>query len=471
MALYSLRLRRTLTSLSTLHRSLTAAPTSLPSTSTSISTPLFHFPTSTSFNLLAPSHPFRSTTIALYSARSTYNNNNNNNNEIGPDTILFEGCDYNHWLIVMDFPKDNRPAPEEMVRTYEETCAKGLNISVEEAKLKMYACSTTTYVGFQAVMTEEESNKFQGLPGVIFVLPDSYIDPVNKEYGGDKYINGTIIPRPPPIQYGRQGRPRDRRGNQGQTMYNNQSRPSYDNQAAFQGDGRNRGAPQNYPPQQNYGPQGQGERRDPTPMDNRNYAPGGTEGYQSGRGESMAPSHHGNYNQGQGNNYPQERRDFPQGNQSAYVPPGKGNFMEDNRNSGPPQGVPYGQGVDRNSGPPQGGRYGQGADRNSGPPQGGPYGQGADRNYGPPQGGPYGQGADRNYGPPQGGTYGQGAVGYQGQGTDGAYRQGATSGYGQSYPGHGEGQKFSQGGEQRNWQGEQRPYAPMGQTGTDQGRY
>ena len=34
--------------------------------------------------------------------------------------------------------------------------------SVEEAKLKMYACSTTTYVGFQAVMTEEESNKFQG---------------------------------------------------------------------------------------------------------------------------------------------------------------------------------------------------------------------------------------------------------------------------------------------------------------------
>lgn len=23
-----------------------------------------------------------------------------------------------------------------------------------------------------------------GMPGVVFVLPDSYIDPVNKEYGG-----------------------------------------------------------------------------------------------------------------------------------------------------------------------------------------------------------------------------------------------------------------------------------------------
>ncbi|KAL0013183.1 hypothetical protein SO802_000252 [Lithocarpus litseifolius] len=451
--LYSLRLRRTLTSLSTLHRSLPSI-----STSTSTSTPLLHGPTSStatatsSSYLLAKPQPFRSSAIALYSSRSTYNPNSNE--EIGPDTILFEGCDYNHWLIVMDFGKENRPSPEEMVRAYEETCAKGLNISVEEAKTKIYACSTTTYVGFQVLMTEEESKKFEALPGVIFVLPDSYIDPANKEYGGDKYINGTIIPRPPPVQYGRQGRPRDRRNNQ--TMYN-QSRPSFDYQA---GDGRNRGAPQNYSPQQNYGPPGQapqqnygppgqapqqnygppgqapqqnygppgqapqqnygppgqaprqnygppgqGERRDPMPMNNLNYAPGGTGGYQSGRGDPM-PSQHSNYNSGQGNYHPQERRDFPQGNQSAYVPPGKENFMGENR----------------------------------------------------------------NYGPPQGGPYGQGAGGYQGQGTDGAYKQGASSGYGQSYPGPGEGQRFSQ-GEQMNRQGEQRNYAPMGQTGSDQVRH
>lgn len=35
--------------------------------------------------------------------------------------------------------------------------------SLEEAKKKMYACSTTTYTGFQAIMTEEESEKFNGM--------------------------------------------------------------------------------------------------------------------------------------------------------------------------------------------------------------------------------------------------------------------------------------------------------------------
>lgn len=35
-------------------------------------------------------------------------------------------------------------------------------LSVEEAKKRMYALSTTTYHGFQAVMTEEMSEKFHG---------------------------------------------------------------------------------------------------------------------------------------------------------------------------------------------------------------------------------------------------------------------------------------------------------------------
>ncbi|KAI3886170.1 hypothetical protein MKW98_011406, partial [Papaver atlanticum] len=56
----------------------------------------------------------------------------------------------------------------------------------------------TTGFNFQAVMTEEMSEKLRGLPGVVFILPDPYIDPKNKEYGGDKYINEEIIHRPPP---------------------------------------------------------------------------------------------------------------------------------------------------------------------------------------------------------------------------------------------------------------------------------
>ncbi|XP_062109698.1 potassium transporter 4-like [Humulus lupulus] len=43
-------------------------------------------------------------------------------------------------------------------------------------------------------MTEEESEKFNGLPGVIFVLPDSYIDPQNKEYGdGVAFLFAPIV--------------------------------------------------------------------------------------------------------------------------------------------------------------------------------------------------------------------------------------------------------------------------------------
>ncbi|PWA82871.1 hypothetical protein CTI12_AA173280 [Artemisia annua] len=109
------------------------------------------------------------------------------------ETIMLPGCDYNHWLIVMEFPKDPAPTREQMIDTYLNTLATVLG-SMEEAKKNMYAFSTTTYTGFQCTVSEETSEKFKGLPGVLWVLPDSYIDVKNKDYGGDKYVNGEIIP-------------------------------------------------------------------------------------------------------------------------------------------------------------------------------------------------------------------------------------------------------------------------------------
>ncbi|KAF5728624.1 plastid developmental protein DAG [Tripterygium wilfordii] len=109
------------------------------------------------------------------------------------EPILLPGCDYNHWLIVMEFPKDSPPTREQMIETYLNTLATVLG-SMEEAKKNMYAFSTTTYTGFQCTVDEATSEKFKGLPGVLWVLPDSYIDVKNKDYGGDKYINGEIIP-------------------------------------------------------------------------------------------------------------------------------------------------------------------------------------------------------------------------------------------------------------------------------------
>uniref|UniRef100_A0A0D3BKK1 MORF/ORRM1/DAG-like MORF domain-containing protein n=1 Tax=Brassica oleracea var. oleracea TaxID=109376 RepID=A0A0D3BKK1_BRAOL len=65
--------------------------------------------------------------------------------EITQDTVLFEGCDYNHWLITMDFPKNHPLSPEEMVSTYEQTCATGLGIRfLGRGEEEIYACSTMT---------------------------------------------------------------------------------------------------------------------------------------------------------------------------------------------------------------------------------------------------------------------------------------------------------------------------------------
>ncbi|KAL5839757.1 hypothetical protein ACOSQ4_012365 [Xanthoceras sorbifolium] len=121
------------------------------------------------------------------------------------ETILLPGCDYNHWLIVMEFPKDPAPTREQMIETYLNTLATVLG-SMEEAKKNMYAFSTTTYTGFQCTVDEATSEKFKGLPGVLWVLPDSYIDVKNKDYGGDKYINGEIIPSTTPTYQPKQQR-------------------------------------------------------------------------------------------------------------------------------------------------------------------------------------------------------------------------------------------------------------------------
>ncbi|KAF5204325.1 Multiple organellar rna editing factor 9 protein [Thalictrum thalictroides] len=57
------------------------------------------------------------------------------------------------------------------------------SVNMEEAKKNMYAFSTTTYTGFQCTVSEETSEKFKGLPGILWVLPDSYIDVKKKDYG------------------------------------------------------------------------------------------------------------------------------------------------------------------------------------------------------------------------------------------------------------------------------------------------
>lgn len=118
----ALRLRRALVAAST------ASPLLRPSASVARSLPLA--PPSVSPAAPPPRAPwrflpggasgFRSTAAAAARGGADYGADDS---KISPDEILFEGCDYNHWLITMDFP-DPKPSREEMIETYLKTLAK-----------------------------------------------------------------------------------------------------------------------------------------------------------------------------------------------------------------------------------------------------------------------------------------------------------------------------------------------------------
>ncbi|PWZ45560.1 Multiple organellar RNA editing factor 5, mitochondrial, partial [Zea mays] len=74
---------------------------------------------------------------------------------------LFPGCDYEHWLIVMDKPGGEGATKQQMIDCYIQTLAQVLG-SEEEAKKKIYNVSCERYFGFGCEIDEETSNKLEG---------------------------------------------------------------------------------------------------------------------------------------------------------------------------------------------------------------------------------------------------------------------------------------------------------------------
>ncbi|OWM90217.1 multiple organellar RNA editing factor 2, chloroplastic-like [Punica granatum] len=149
----------------------------------------------------------RTTTIRCRASRSGSNsaysplNSSSNFSDRPPNEMqpLFAGCDYEHWLIVMDKPGGEGASKQEMIDAYIQTAAKVVG-GVEEAKQKIYNVSCERYFGFGIQVDEETSNQFEGIPGVLFVLPDSYVDPEYQDYGAELFVNGEIVQRPPDRQ-------------------------------------------------------------------------------------------------------------------------------------------------------------------------------------------------------------------------------------------------------------------------------
>ncbi|KAL5983725.1 Multiple organellar RNA editing factor 3, mitochondrial [Asimina triloba] len=142
-----------------------------------------------------PTIPSRSKTTSRSGYSPLNDPSPNWSNRPPKETILLDGCDYEHWLIVMEFPEDPKPSEDEMIAAYVKTLAAVVG-SEEEAKKKIYSVCTTTYTGFGALISEELSYKVKGQSGVLWVLPDSYLDVPNKDYGGDLFVDGKVIHRP-----------------------------------------------------------------------------------------------------------------------------------------------------------------------------------------------------------------------------------------------------------------------------------
>ncbi|XP_074303747.1 multiple organellar RNA editing factor 2, chloroplastic-like [Silene latifolia] len=142
--------------------------------------------------------------VNLSSPYSPLNNNNSGESNLSdrPPTEsapLFPGCDYAHWLIVMDKTGDEDASKQQMIDAYIQTLSKVVG-SKEEAIKKIYNVSCVGYFGFGCEVDEETAKKMEGLPGVLFVLPDSYADPEYKDYGGELFVNGEIVQRSPERQ-------------------------------------------------------------------------------------------------------------------------------------------------------------------------------------------------------------------------------------------------------------------------------
>ncbi|KAK2968293.1 hypothetical protein RJ639_000037 [Escallonia herrerae] len=93
-------------------------------------------------------------------------------------------------------------------------------LSEDEAKKKIYNVSCERYFGFGCEIDEETSNKLEGLPGVLFVLPDSYVDAEYKDYGAELLVNGEIVQRTPERQRRVEPVPQNNRPRPNNTRYN-----------------------------------------------------------------------------------------------------------------------------------------------------------------------------------------------------------------------------------------------------------
>ncbi|XP_047047942.1 multiple organellar RNA editing factor 8, chloroplastic/mitochondrial-like [Lolium rigidum] len=262
-------------------------------------------------------------------ASSLRDNSPNWTNRPPKETILLDGCDFEHWLVVMDPPPGNPANPdvprEEIIDTYIKTLAQIVG-SEEEARMKIYSVSTRHYFAFGALVSEELSYKLKELPKVRWVLPDSYLDVKNKDYGGEPFIDGQAVAYDP--KYHEEWVRNDKRA--GERIRRNDRPRSFDSNRP-RGFDRRSGPPPPPPPVPNQ----QMPPRDAPPMRpaQGNFQPQAPQNQQPGYGPGVGPNYpnapHPGYQPGNQGNPGGNMQSGPgpayQGNNPGYQSGGPGN--------------------------------------------------------------------------------------------------------------------------------------------------
>ncbi|PQP92111.1 multiple organellar RNA editing factor 7 mitochondrial [Prunus yedoensis var. nudiflora] len=95
---------------------------------------------------------------------------------------LVEGCDYEHWLVVMEPPK-GYPLRDEIINGYIQTLATALG-SAEKAKKSIYSVSTKYYYAFGCKVPEN----------LTFKIKYSYLCHGENDHGGEPLVDGVVTP-------------------------------------------------------------------------------------------------------------------------------------------------------------------------------------------------------------------------------------------------------------------------------------
>ncbi|XP_061354684.1 multiple organellar RNA editing factor 8, chloroplastic/mitochondrial [Gastrolobium bilobum] len=274
--------------------------------------------------------------LRLFSTRATSSSLNDPNpnwsNRPPKETILLDGCDFEHWLVVVEKPEGD-PTRDEIIDSYIKTLAKVVG-SEEEARMKIYSVSTRHYFAFGALVSEEISYKIKELPGVRWVLPDSYLNVRERDYGGEPFINGQAVPYDPKYheEWVRNNARANERNRRNDRPRNADRSRNFDRRRENIVNRDMQGRP---PPMPNAGPNMAGA----PPSNAGGFPPNNAGGFPpNNAGGYGPPSNPGGYAP-------------PPSNPGGYAPPNAGGYAPPSNMGGPPPSGPGGYG------PPNAGGY------------------------------------------------------------------------------------------------------------------